>query len=103
MSSQFWMCMKCQKHLRGTAQEVSTYAQEHMCEQYFNVSRCQDCVTETTELTNAINDSSKLETSPSPLVLAPANEKEQDTVAPIMNDTGDLSVPLHPASSPSKN
>lgn len=103
MSSQFWMCMKCEKHLRATAQEVSTYALEHMCDHDLNVSRCQDCVTETTESTSAINDSSKLETSPSPLVLAPANEKELGTVASIMNDTGDLSFPLHPASPPSKS
>lgn len=65
MSSQFWMCMKCRKHLRGTAQEISDCALEHMCEPELNVSRCKDCVTETTEPTDAIKYSNQLETPPS--------------------------------------
>lgn len=51
MTFMFWMCMKCGKHARATAQEISCICMEHMCEIQLNDSRCKDCVTEDTELT----------------------------------------------------
>lgn len=35
--------MKCGKHAKGTAQEISEYCLEHMCEVELNDSRCNDC------------------------------------------------------------
>lgn len=52
----------------GTAQEISSYAMEHMCEPNVNVSSCRDCVT-VEELGNISNNSNHLEkpqSSPTP-------------------------------------
>lgn len=38
------MCMKCGKHIKGTAQEISDCCMEHMCEPDLDTSQCNDCV-----------------------------------------------------------
>lgn len=70
MTFQFWMCMKCGKHARGTAQEITECSREHMCDTDLNGSRCNDCITETTEAKETTNTNQtnniQLESPPSP-------------------------------------
>lgn len=52
MSLMFWLCMRCGKHARGTAQEISDYCLEHMCETGLNDSNCDNCATKFAESTS---------------------------------------------------